>query len=278
VCRFQRSAPGRSSNWPNMKVDLEGKFALVTGAARGIGRSIADTLSANGAAVAYVDINFTRVKEAAARSQGGLAVEIDISNEQSVESALAKVMKQFGRLDILVNNAGVNTAKHRVNIDQFPLEEWDRIVKIDLTGTFLVSRSASRFMMKQKDGRIINIASVLGVIPARLQCAFTSAKAGIVHLTRTMAIELGEHGILVNCVAPGSTLTEGTRNLFYGENAAEKDRAQRVLSHIPLGRVGTVEEMAHAVLFFAAPESGYVTGQTLCVDGGWSAGGFFRDF
>ena len=139
-------------------------------------------------------------------------------------------------------------------------------------------KRSRRAMMKQKNGRIINIASVLGVIPARLQCAFTSAKAGVVHLTRTMAIELGEHGILVNCVAPGSTLTEGTKQLFYSENAAEKDRAKRVLSHIPLGRAGTVEEMAHAVLFFAAPESGYITGQTLCVDGGWSAGGFFRDF
>ena len=261
-----------------MKVDLSGKFALVTGAARGIGVSIADTLAANGATVAYADIDFATAKQSAANSPGSLAVEVDISNEQSVESALAKVLKQFGRLDILVNNAGVNTAKHRVNIDQFPLEEWERIVKIDLTGTFLVSRAAVRAMMKQKDGRIINIASVLGVIPARLQCAFTSAKAGIVHLTRTMAIELGEHGILVNCVAPGSTLTEGTKQLFYSENAAEKDRAKRVLSHIPLGRAGTVEEMAHAVLFFAAPESGYITGQTLSVDGGWSAGGFFRDF
>ena len=261
-----------------MKVDLSGKFALVTGAARGIGRSIADTLVANGATVAYADIDFATAKQGAANHPGALAVEVDISNEQSVESALAKVLKQFGRIDILVNNAGVNTAKHRVNIDQFPLEEWERIVKIDLTGTFLVSRATVRAMMKQKDGRIINIASVLGVIPARLQCAFTSAKAGIVHLTRTMAIELGEHGILVNCVAPGSTLTEGTKQLFYSENAAEKDRAKRVLSHIPLGRAGTVEEMAHAVLFFAAPESGYITGQTLSVDGGWSAGGFFRDF
>jgi 3-oxoacyl-[acyl-carrier protein] reductase len=261
-----------------MKVNLSGKFALVTGAARGIGRSIADTLVANGATVAYADIDFATAKQGAANHPGALAVEVDISNEQSVESALAKVLKQFGRLDILVNNAGVNTAKHRVNIDQFPLEEWERIVKIDLTGTFLVSRATVRAMMKQKDGRIINIASVLGVIPARLQCAFTSAKAGIVHLTRTMAIELGEHGILVNCVAPGSTLTEGTKQLFYSDNAAEKDRAKRVLSHIPLGRAGTVEEMAHAVLFFAAPESGYITGQTLSVDGGWSAGGFFRDF
>jgi 3-oxoacyl-[acyl-carrier protein] reductase len=261
-----------------MKVDLAGKFALVTGAARGIGRSIADTLTANGASVAYADLDLATVKQTVANSARSLAVMMDISNEQSVESAVAELLKQFGRLDILVNNAGVNTAKHRVNIDEFPLEEWDRIVKIDLTGTFLVSRAAARVMLKQKHGRIINIASVLGVIPARLQCAFTSAKAGVVHLTRTMAIELGEHGILVNCVAPGSTVTEGTKQLFYSDSAAQKDRANRLLSHIPLGRAGTVEEMAHAVLFFAAPESGYITGQTLCVDGGWSAGGFFRDF
>ncbi len=261
-----------------MKVDLEGKFALVTGAARGIGQSIADTLTANGARVAYADIDFTTLKETAASSPRALAVEMDISNESRVESAMAEVLKEFGRLDILVNNAGINTARYRVNIDQFPLDEWERIVKVDLTGTYLVSKAAARVMMKQHDGRIINISSVLGVIPARLQCAFTAAKAGVVHLTRTLAIELGEHGILVNCVAPGSTLTEGTKQLFYSDNAAEKDRAKRVLSHIPLGRAGTVEEMAHAVLFFAAPESGYITGQTLCVDGGWSAGGFFRDF
>jgi 3-oxoacyl-[acyl-carrier protein] reductase len=261
-----------------MKVDLEGKFALVTGAARGIGRSIADTLSANGAQVAYADIDFTTVKETAANSPRAMAVEMDISNESLVDSAMAEVLKQFGRLDILVNNAGVNTAKHRVNIDQFPLEEWERIVRIDLTGTYLVSKAAARVMIKQRSGRIVNISSVLGVIPARLQCAFTAAKAGVVHLTRTLAIELGEYGILVNCVAPGSTLTEGTKQLFYGETASEKDRVKRLLNHIPLGRAGTVEEMAHAVLFFVAPESGYITGQTLCVDGGWSAGGFFRDF
>ncbi len=261
-----------------MKVDLEGKFALVTGAARGIGQSIADTLATNGARVAYADIDFTTAKASAAKSPGALAVEINISNESSVDSAIKEVLKEFRRLDILVNNAGVNTAKHRVNIDQFPLEEWQRIVNIDLTGTYLVSKAVAREMIEQKSGRIINISSVLGVIPARLQCAFTAAKAGVVHLTRTMAIELGEHGILVNCVAPGSTLTEGTKQLFYGETASEKDRVKRLLNHVPLGRPGTVEEMAHAVLFFAAPESGYITGQTLCVDGGWTAGGFFRDF
>jgi 3-oxoacyl-[acyl-carrier protein] reductase len=261
-----------------MKVNLEGKFALVTGAARGIGQAIADTLTANGAQVAYADIDFATVQQTAANKPGSLALAMDISNESSVQSAMAEIHKQFGRLDILVNNAGVNTAKYRVNIDQFPLEEWERILNIDLTGTFLVSQAATRIMLKQQEGRIINIASVLGVVPARLQCAFTAAKAGVVHLTRTLAIELGEHGILVNCVAPGSTLTEGTKQLFYSDNASEKDRAKKVLSHIPLGRAGTVEEMAHAVLFFAAPESSYISGQTLCVDGGWSAGGFFRYF
>ncbi len=261
-----------------MKVNLNGKFALVTGAARGIGQAIADTLTANGARVAYADIDFATAQASAARAVGSLAVDMDISNESSVAAAVGEVLKQFGRIDILVNNAGINTAKHRVNIDQFPLQEWERIVKVDLTGTYLVSKATARAMIPQGGGRIINISSVLGVIPARLQCAFTAAKAGVVHLTRTMAIELAEHGILVNCVAPGSTLTEGTKQLFYGESAAEKERANRVLSHIPLGRPGTVEEMAHAVLFFAAPGSTYITGQTLCVDGGWTAGGFFRDF
>jgi 3-oxoacyl-[acyl-carrier protein] reductase len=261
-----------------LKVNLEGKFALVTGAARGIGEAIASTLAANGARVGIADIDFDTARSTAQKIPNALPIAIDISSESSVDSAVAEAVQQFGRIDILVNNAGVNTAKYRVNIDQFPLEEWERIVKIDLTGTYLVSRAVSRVMMKQREGRIVNISSVLGVVPARLQCAFTSAKAGVVHLTRTLAIELGEYGILVNCVAPGSTLTEGTKQLFYSNSAAEKDRADRLLSHVPLGRVGTVQEMADTVLFFVAPESSYITGQILCVDGGWSAGGFFRDF
>ena len=261
-----------------MKVDLEGKFALVTGAARGIGKSIAETLTANGACVAYTDVDGAELREAAAGGHGSLAVEMNVSDETQVGAAVEEVLKQFGRIDILVNNAGVNTAKHRVNIDQFPLDEWERIVNVDLTGTYLVTRAVAQVMIRQRAGRIINIASVLGVVPARLQCAFIAAKGGVVQLTRATAIELAEHGILVNCVAPGSTLTEGTEQLFYSDNAAQKERAERLLSHIPLGRPGTVAEMAQAVLFFAASENTYITGQTLCVDGGWTAGGFFRDF
>jgi 3-oxoacyl-[acyl-carrier protein] reductase len=261
-----------------MKVDLTNQVALVTGAARGIGRAIADQFVANGARVVYADLDFEMAKTAAAQSKTGSALAMDVSSEAQVESGVAQVIKDHGRLDILVNNAGINTMKHRVNIDQFPLDEWQRILNVDLTGLFLVSRAASRFMVERKAGRIVNIASVLGVVPARLQCAYTTAKAGVVQLTRTMAIELAPSNILVNCVAPGSTLTEGTKQLFYGNEAIMQERAERMLSHVPLNRPGTVEEVAHAVLFFAAPESSYITGQTLCVDGGWTAGGFLRDF
>ena len=261
-----------------MKTDLQGKRALVTGAARGIGQAIADMLITSGARVAYADIDGTGVKQSAKNKGNSLALEMDISDEAQVNRSVAEVVEHFGGIDILVNNAGINTIKHRVNIDQFPLEEWERILSVDLTGTYLVSKAAAPAMIAQDGGRIVNIASVLGVVPARLQCAFTAAKAGIVHLTKTMAIELAEHRILVNCVSPGSTLTEGTKALFYSEEGIQKERVERMLSHIPLGRPGTVEEIAHVVLFFVTPESSYITGQNLCVDGGWTAGGFLRDF
>jgi NAD(P)-dependent dehydrogenase (short-subunit alcohol dehydrogenase family) len=261
-----------------MKVDLNGQVALVTGAARGIGQAIADLLAQNGAKVVYADVDFETAKMSAARSRFGTALALDVSQEAQVEAGIAQIIKKHGHLDILVNNAGINTAKHRVNIDQFPLEEWQRILSVDLTGLFLVSRSGSRAMVAQKQGRIINIASVLGVVPARLQCAFIAAKGGVIQLTRAMAIELAPSGILVNCVAPGSTLTDGTKALFYSQDALMQKRAQRMLSHVPLGRPATTEEIANTVLFFAAPESSYLTGQILCVDGGWSAGGFLRDF
>ena len=261
-----------------MKIDLNKKVALVTGAARGIGQAIADLLVENGAQVIYADLDYETAKQAASKSAAGTPLAMDIGNEAQVEAGVREILKSHGQIDILVNNAGINTAKHRVNIDQFPLEEWERILRVDLTGTFLVSRAVSKSMVELKQGRIVNISSVLGIVPARLQCAFTAAKAGVVQLTRTMAIELAPSGILVNCVAPGSTLTEGTRQLFYGQDALMKQRAERMLSHVPLGRPGTVQEIAHAVLFFCAPESSYLTGQVLCADGGWTAGGFIRDF
>ncbi|MBM3847606.1 MAG: SDR family oxidoreductase, partial [Verrucomicrobia bacterium] len=208
-----------------MKVNLTGQVALVTGAARGIGKAIADLFAANGAHVVYADLDYDTARASAAQSPHASAMAMDVSSESQVEAGVARIIDSHGRLDILVNNAGINTMKHRVNIDQFPLEEWQRILNVDLTGLFLVSRAASRHMVTRKSGRIVNISSVLGVIPARLQCAFTTAKAGVVHLTRTMAIELAPSNILVNCVAPGSTLTEGTKQLFYSQDAMMQERA-----------------------------------------------------
>jgi len=260
-----------------MKVDLAGKVALVTGAARGIGKAIADLFAANGASVFYADVDLVTATASAAQAPGCKAVAMDVTDAAQVEAVIAEVVRDLGRLDILVNNAGVNTLAHRVTIDEFPRDEWDRILAVDLTGVYLVSKAAARVMIPQRSGRIINIASIAGLVPLRLQCPFVAAKAGVVNLTKAMALELGPHGILVNGIAPGSTLTEGTRKLFYGEDGQFRAAVQRMLDHIPLGRPGQPEEIAHAALFLAAPESSYVHGHVLTVDGGWTAG-YTRDF
>ncbi|MCW3098262.1 MAG: Short-chain dehydrogenase, partial [Chthonomonadaceae bacterium] len=260
-----------------MQVDLRGKVALVTGAGRGIGRAIADSFAANGALVVYSDIDGAAAHDAAARTPQGSALRLDISDPEQVQLGVESVLNSRGRLYILVNNAGINTLHHRVNIDQFPLDEWERIVRVDLTGLFLMSRAAAAPMLVQGSGRIINIASVVGLVPLRLQSAFVAAKGGVVNLTRSMALELGPQGVLVNGIAPGSILTEGTRQLFYSEDGKFRDFATTLLAHIPLGRPGTVEEVAHAALFLAAPESSYINGHILTVDGGWTAG-YLREF
>ncbi len=258
-----------------MQVDLSGKVALVTGAARGIGQAIADRLAANGARVIYADREDATA--AAARSPNGVAMTMDVTNRAQIEATVAHIVETYGRLDILVNNAGINTAKYRVTFDEFPRDEWDRIVDVDLNGLFDVSQVAARVMRKQGAGRIINIASVVGLVPLRLQCAYAAAKAAVVNLTKAMALELGPHGLLINGIAPGSILTEGTKQLFYGPDGQFKESAQKLLAHIPLGRPGTTDEIAVAVLFLAAPENTYTHGHILTVDGGWTAG-YAREF
>lgn len=263
-----------------MKVDLTNKVALVTGAAQNIGKAIADTLAANGARVVYADVNEAGVRRAAAAapaaSPGCVAVALDVTNDAQVQSVIPQIVRDLGGLDILVNNAGTNTTT-RVTIEDFPRSEWDRLLAVDLTSVYVLSQAAARVMKVKGGGRIINIASVMGLVPARLQCAYVAAKAGVVNLTRAMALELAPHGILTNAVAPGSILTDGTRELFYGKGAQFEQSAKGMLSHIPLGRPGEPQEIAHAVLFLAAPESSYINGHTLTVDGGWTAG-FTRDF
>jgi len=260
-----------------MKSDLTGKIALVTGAARGIGQAIADRFAQNGATVYYTDVDEPGARAAAARSPGCQSALLDVTKSDQVGALIQRIERERGRLDIVVNNAGVNTLAHRVTIDEFPRAEWDRILDVDLNGVYEVSHAAARLMKRQGSGRIINIASIAGLVPLRLQSAFVAAKAAVVNLTKSMALELGPSGILVNGIAPGSTLTEGTRQLFYSSEGTFNARVKEMLDHVPLGRPGTTDEIAVAALFLADPENSYMNGHILVVDGGWIAG-YHRQF
>ncbi len=261
-----------------MKVDMKGKTVLITGAGGAIGASMAAVLAENGAAVAVCDINLENAEKVAAsiREAGGTAKAyyFDVTDPEDAARKAAEMEKDFGGIDVLINNAGVNVGPNdRKPIHEFSPEKWDWILSIDLDGVFKVSRAIAPYMIKRGGGSIINISSVVGQIPFRNQCAFAAAKAGVINLSKAMALELAPDNIRVNAICPGSIMFEGTKALFY----ADKDRAEKMLSHIPQHRPGKPEDIAYAALYVSSDEASYMTGSVLTVDGGWTCG-FARDF
>ncbi len=261
-----------------MNIDLTGKTAIVTGASGGIGQAICKKYIEAGANVAVVDIREQEGESFAEelKSRGGRAAFFkgDVSSKDSMELMCASAIETFGRIDILVNNAGRNVGKEgRKKIHEFSEEDWKSIIDIDLGGVFFCSRPVIRHMIENGGGKILNIGSVVGQVPFRNQCAFAAAKAGVIHLTKVMAIELAEYNILVNCVCPGSTMVPSLKKLWF----EDKEAAEKQLSHIPLHRVADPEEMAGAVVFATSDEASYMTGNIITIDGGWISG-YARDF
>lgn len=265
---------------PADPLDLTGRVAIVTGSAQGIGQGIATTFAGHGATVVVCDIDDDLGAETTAELGSPATYHhCDISSESEVCSLRDAVVAEHGHIDILINNAAVHSAhpNARVPINEFPVEVWQGKMEVDLTGTFYCSRHISAHMVERGTGCIVNIASVAGVVALRNQIAHDAAKAGIIKMTEAMALELGPKGIRVNTISPGSTVTRSTRTLFYGDDAHAKDFVEQLMSFIPLGRAGQPEDVAAAALFFASDLAAYVTGQNLCVDGGWTAG-YNRNF
>jgi 3-oxoacyl-[acyl-carrier protein] reductase len=243
-------------------MDFKGQAALVTGGARGIGRSIAEGLARRGADLVIADVSLDSA-ESAARELSALgvravALKLDVSRSEEVMSAFAKIASDFGRLDVVINNAGITRDGLILRMKE---EDWDAVINVNLKGVFLCSKEAVKVMVKQKYGRIVNIASVVAFMGNPGQANYSASKAGIVGLTKTTAREYASRGITVNAVAPGFIATAMTDAL------AETVR-QEMLKSIPTGAFGTAEDVANAVLFLASPASGYITGQVVHVNGG----------
>lgn len=244
-------------------LSLSGKIAIVTGAARGIGRNIAETLAGRGANLVLADRNIeqaTATAEAIATTYGvqALALAVDVADSASVKAMVEQALEKFGHLDILVNNAGLTRDNLIMRMDE---ADWDLVLSINLKGVFNCSKAVVRPMMKQRSGRIINISSVSGLAGQAGQANYSASKAGVIGLTKALARELGSRQITVNAVAPGFIPTDLTNDLP-AELKAES------LKNIPLGRWGTTQEIASAVAFLASEEAGYITGHVLSVDGG----------
>jgi len=248
-----------------MYEDLKGKVAIVTGARRGIGKGIALRLAKDGAKVIVTDISKEDCEEVVREIEGlggeGLALKLDVADEENVKEVMKTVKGKFGRIDILINNAGVF---EQAELDKMDTERIDRILSINLKGVILCTKYVIPEMKNQKYGKIVSTASIAGFVGFALSSIYCATKGAIVNMTRELALDLGKYKINVNAVAPGVIETDMTKDML----ADEKTKAG-LLAGVPYGRVGQPEDIANAVAFLASDESEYITGHTVVVDGGW---------
>ena len=242
--------------------DLTGKVAAVTGGARGIGRACADGLQDMGAKIALLDILEDRVQQSAQEmGNGTIGVSFDATNKDSVTAAFDRVKQEFGRIDILVCSAGLCIW---AKAEEMTEEEWDKVVDINLKGLFLCNQAAGKIMIEQKSGAIVNVASMSGSIVNRpqCQCNYNSSKAGVMQLTKSLAAEWAQHNIRVNCISPGYTLSELTKQF--------PEFFDGWLPYIPMGRMAQPEELVGGVVYLASDAASYTTGHDLIMDGGYT--------
>lgn len=260
---------------PNLGIyDLKNQTALVTGGAQGLGVAIVETLARCGAKVWIADLQEEKGRAAAdSLRQQGLkvaAVKIDIADSRSVDSAFETVMAEDKRLDILVTSAGVGQAV--TPVVELSDNEWNRVLGITLTGTFYCCRAAGRIMTKQESGSIVNLASVNGTNPAVLVAAYNAAKAGVISLTKCLALELASSGIRVNAISPGPVYTDFNRTVMSQRSQrmqiTEEQLVERVRGAVPLGRWGEPSDIANGVAFLCSPQASWITGEVLRVSGG----------